>query len=262
MFYLIRAVPIMLFMICMSFQTALAAGSCMLMQFQDNSGYYKLKAEETMADLVAERLIESQLLNIKAEKQISPEDSRLIYDSGYVTKNLIANGKAKNNFNDIFGTDSSGSNKVKAISLAQLGDVVSPEALKEIREKYGVKYIIQGNVLHLGPYSGENEEANFGANAVRALTKLFGNIDIGKFDFSKIGIGSECDLKVVDTETGKVIWCRTEYAFDKKGNFKSTYGEFGTKDLDGEMLYQALEKTSQALADALIADISSGALVL
>lgn len=262
MFYMIRAIPIMLLTICMSFQAAFAADSCMLMQFQDNSGYYKLKAEETMADLVADRLIESQLLNIKAERQISPEDSRLIYDSSYVTKNLIANGKAKNNFNDIFGTDSSSTNKVKAISLAQLGDVVSPEALKEIREKYGVKYIIQGNVLHLGAASWVNEEANMAANLASAILKVFGKVDIGKFDFGKIGIGSECDLKVVDTETGKVIWCRTEYAFGKKGNVKSTYGEFGTKDLDGEMLYQALEKTSQALADALIADISSGALVL
>lgn len=262
MFYLMRAIPMMLLMICMSFQAALAADSCMFMKFDDNSGYYKLKAEETMSDLVTERLVESGLLNIGVERQISAEDSRLIYDSGYVTKNLIANGKAKNNFNDIFGTDSSGHNKVMAISLAKLGDVVSPEALKEIREKYGVKYIIQGNVLHLGSASWVNEEANMAANLVSAIIKVFGNVDIGKFDFGKVGIGSECDLKVVDTETGKVIWCRTECALGKKSHVTSTYGEFGTKDLDGEMLYQALEKTSMALADALIADISSGALVL
>lgn len=262
MFHIVRAIPIMLLAMLMSLSTAWAAESCMFMKFADNSGYYKLKAEETMADLVTERLVESGLLNIGVERQISAEDSRLIYDSGYVTKNLIANGKTQNNFNDIFGTDSSGHNKVMAISLAQLGDVVSPQALREIRQKYGVKYIIQGNVLRLGPASWINEEANIAANVVRMIFKLFGKVDIGKFDFGKVGIGSKCDLKVVDTETGKVIWCRTEYAFGKKGHVTSTYGEFGTKDLDGEMLYQALENTSMALADALLADIASGALAL
>lgn len=262
MFYLIRAIPITLLAMLMSLSTAWAADSCMLMKFEDSSGYYKLRAEETMADLVTERLVESGLLNIGVERQISAEDSRLIYDSGYVTKNLIANGKTQNNFNDIFGTDSSGNNKVVAISVAQQGDVVSPQALREIRKKYGVKYIIQGNVLRLGPASWINEEANIAANVVRTIFKLFGKVDIGKFNFGKVGIGSKCDLKVVDTETGKVIWCRTEYAFGKKSHVTSTYGEIGTKDLDGEMLYQALEKTSMALADALLADIASGALVL
>lgn len=243
-------------------QPVSAASTFLLGEFQDRSGYIKIQPEKMMSDLVTEILVNSGQFKIKEQPKLTADEMKRLYDEKFMNSQIIIAAKQSNNFDNLFGDNVTGVRVNVAMTDAVLGDFVCPEVVKAVGKKTGARYIVQGTVQQLGSAAWVNQETNFAANLLGAITKAFGHVDIGKFNFGKVGIGSKCDLRVIDTSTGEVVWHKIAFAFGKRGYMKHEVVQSGTLERDGEMLYQALNETSKQLAEALLQDVKDGLLTL
>lgn len=238
----------MLFLTVNEITFAADSPTCAFLKFSNESRYQNLGIAENFSDIILEKILTKTKINV-VEAEISDKKlESMFYNEQF--RNIINAKHAINSNNlslmfesEIFNVDKSHAN---SISQAEVGQIFFPEITKKIGEDFGAEYLIQGTIINLG-------------NGVWA----------GDGDSITTAIGIQCDLKIIKTETGEVIWKKNFSGYGSEtstggrhyyGMGVSNYVPAETPKLESKMYSKLLEKASNEIIKSLIDDYKAGRL--
>lgn len=228
-----------LFLICITSNVyAKSFSTAVLLKFDDNTVYKELNTDEIIDKLLLDKLLEVETLYIY-ERTITS-------DSLDIEKDLVGNKDKVNkaidekNFTAIFQTAQSD------IAFKQQGDYLPCSKTRKLKEKYGVDYIIYGSVDFIG---GKERDRKI----------VWDNL---KYGHSSNIVTVFSTLRIIESNTGKIVWCHREKGrvkdrFDSLNNFS-----YGTKEFSNHLFYEALDEISEKMIKKLSKDLDKGILKL
>ena len=81
------------------------------------------------------------------------------------------------------------------------------------------------------------------------LGSVLSGVDIGK-----IGVGVQCDLRVIKAETGEVVWSKRVVGVHDQINLNLGIVSVGSRKLNNNFYAKAMDKAAQKIVDALVED--------
>lgn len=236
--YFIKTIFALFFLCITSNVDAKGFSTAVLLNFDDNTAYKELNADEIIDKLLLDKLLEMETLYIY-ERSITR-------DSLDVEKDLVGNKDKVNkaidekNFTAIFQTAQSD------ITFKQQGDYLPFSKTRKLREKYGTDYIIHGSVDFIG---GKERERKI----------VWDDL---KYSHSSNIVTVLSTLRIIEANTGKIVWCHREKGrvkdrFDSLSNFS-----YGTKEFSNHLFYEALDEISEKMVRKLRKDLDKGVLKL
>lgn len=73
-------------------------------------------------------------------------------------------------------------------------------------------------------------------------------------DVGKIGVGVQCDLRVIKAETGEVVWSKRVVGVHDQVNLSLGIVSFGNRKLNNNFYAKAMDRAAQKIVDSLVAD--------
>ena len=152
--------------------------------------------------------------------------------------------------------------RAQSIATAQVGQVIDPAITSAIGKAHNADYLIQGTIINLGTGTWWNEDFEKLSDAMNMLSGLsntsiplgmLGNVLSG-IDIGKIGVGVQCDLRVIKAETGEVVWSKRVVGVNDQVNMNLGIVSIGSRKLNNNFYAKAMDKAAQKIVDALIAD--------
>ena len=152
--------------------------------------------------------------------------------------------------------------RAQSIATAQVGQVIDPEITSAIGKAHNAEYLIQGTIINLGTGTWWNENFENISNMMNTLSGLtntsiplgmVGNV-LGGIDVGKIGVGVQCDLRVIKAETGEVIWSKRVVGVHDQVNLNLGIVSVGSRKLNNNFYTKAMDKAAQKIVDELVAD--------
>lgn len=246
---------IILFVVTLFLQSNIvmaANKSCVVIPFSDTTFYAgELKTNDLYADLILEKIINNNLFIVKETRIIDDEKARLLVDGSYADVKKMQGALMNNNFDAIFDSDRFYSKEASDIKSATLGQYVSPEIVKEIGILHGVDYLLHGTVTYVGVGSDNHNTTNDLINAAGGALKFFTGIGIGRVDISSKGVVVECDLRLIETDTGKVVWYNKNKFMSDKKNISVGDVKVGNKNYNSDMYFNAVDGAAKVNIELL-----------
>ena len=72
------------------------------------------------------------------------------------------------------------------------------------------------------------------------------------------GVGVQCDLRLINAETGQVVWQKMVTGKDTQKKYSVGFVSVGSDKINNEMYAEAMNNAADAIANALIADLDAG----
>ena len=153
-------------------------------------------------------------------------------------------------------------NRAQSIATAQVGQIINPEITSAIGKAHNADYLIQGTIINLGTGTWWNEDFEKLSDAMNMLSGLsntsiplgmLGNVLSG-IDIGKIGVGVQCDLRVIKAETGEVVWSKRVVGVNDQVNMNLGIVSIGSRKLNNNFYAKAMDKAADKIVTALIAD--------
>jgi curli biogenesis system outer membrane secretion channel CsgG len=82
---------------------------------------------------------------------------------------------------------------------------------------------------------------------------MFGSVLSG-IEVGKIGVGVQCDLRVIKAATGEVIWSKRVVGVHDQVNLNLGVASIGNRKLNNNFYAKAMDKAAQKIVDSLVAD--------
>jgi len=152
--------------------------------------------------------------------------------------------------------------RAQSIATAQTGQIIDPEITSAIGKAHNAEYLIQGTIINLGTGNWWNEDFENISNALNTFSGLantsvplgmVGDILSG-LDVGKIGVGVQCDLRVIKAETGEVVWSKRVVGVHDQVNLSLGIVSFGNRKLNNNFYAKAMDRAAQKIVDLLVAD--------
>jgi hypothetical protein len=152
--------------------------------------------------------------------------------------------------------------RAQSIATAQVGQIIDPEITAEIGKQHNAEYLIQGTIINLGTGAWWNDDFEKLSSAMNVLSGLantsvplgmVGDILSG-IDVGKIGVGVQCDLRVIKAETGEVVWSKRVVGVHDQINMSLGIVSIGSRKLNNNFYTKAMDKAAQKIVDALVTD--------
>lgn len=240
--------------------------SCVMLRFTDDTRFDKVESAATLSDMVMEKLLNSGKLNFKETKVIDSNIDELLYNdqkAEFENAKKVAWGA---NGNILFEGPGFAENRATTVDTAMLGQIVSPDVIKQIGEQNGAEYLIQGTILNIGMGNWMNMDVQQ-AVAVGSglLQSALGNAIpglgmLGGVNIEESGINIQADVRIIKTATGEVIWQKRLMGKKMQKKVGIGFVNVGSTKLSNEIYYKAMEDASTKFADAIIADAEAGKL--
>lgn len=255
------------FVICPFMDTTVhAAGTnyCVLMKFVNNTRFKRLAPEIKLSDLVMEKLVSSGKIKLKETRPIDKKIFTELYDANARSERVVAKAE-KGNFNDLFENKQAAS-----ISEAYQGQSISPELTSRIGKAHGADFLIQGTILNVARGASEDQKTSMAAGLAGIFAGKMGgsagNIagDILR-NTNKIytGVNIQCDLRVIKSSTGEVVWSKMVTSASKQEKLKvGDIFSSGSDQMSMNLYELALDQAAQKIADELLNDVDKGILQL
>ena len=152
--------------------------------------------------------------------------------------------------------------RAQSIATAQTGQIIDPEITAAIGKAHNAEYLIQGTIINLGTGSWWNEDFEKISNALNMVSGLANtSVPLGMvgdvlsgIDVGRIGVGVQCDLRVIKAETGEVVWSKRVVGVNDQVNLSLGIVSFGNRKLNNNYYTKAMDKAAQKIVDALVAD--------
>ena len=250
--------------------TAFAANpTCVLMKFTDDTRFESIESAESLSDLVMEKMINSGKFNLKATKPLGENMEMVIYDEKLRDlKGLITAFETKD-FTPLFESLSFDEKRAQSIATAQVGQLVIPQMTATIGAAHNAEYLIQGTIINLGTgnwwHEDDFEKMSDNINATSellgssmptsSLTSILSGIDV-----NKLGVGVQCDVRIIKAETGEVIWCKRVTGISEQTNLILGPVIIGGRKLNNNLYTKAMDKAAKKIVDAMIEDINANKL--
>ena len=152
--------------------------------------------------------------------------------------------------------------RAQSISTAQTGQIIDPEITAAIGKAHNAEYLIQGTIINLGTGNWWNEDFENISNALNTFSGLANtSVPLGMvgdvlsgLDVGKIGVGVQCDLRVIKAETGEVVWSKRVVGVHDQVSLSLSVISIGNRKLNNNFYAKAMDKAAQKIVDALVAD--------
>lgn len=244
--------------------------TCVFMKFTDDTRFVRVESAESLSDLVMEKLLSSGQFNFKETKVIDADMENLLYEERAAEFKNVARAIENNNFDLLFEGIGYNENFAQTIATARLGQFVSPEITSKIGSQHGAEYLIQGTIRNIGTGAWINMDfqraqmyamhaMSYAGTALASLGPL--GALAGALSQEVTTFQVQGDLKVIKASTGEVVW--QQVVTGKKTKKQTNVGgliKIGSDKIDNEMYAEAMDKTAQLIADALINDAANGKL--
>ena len=153
-------------------------------------------------------------------------------------------------------------NRAQSIATAQVGQIIDPVITSEIGKMHNAEYLIQGTIINLGTGTWWSENFEQISNVMNTFSELANtSVPMGMLgdvlsgvDVGKIGVGVQCDLRVIKAETGKVVWSKRVVGIQDQVNLNLGTTSIGSRKLNNNFYAKAMDKAAQKIVDALVSD--------
>ena len=82
--------------------------------------------------------------------------------------------------------------------------------------------------------------------------------DIMSIDVSTTGVGVQCDVRIIEAATGKVVWSKRVVGVQSQKSFDFLFMTIGNRKLNNNLYTKAMNKAADKIVAALISDLGSG----
>lgn len=247
---------------------------CVLMKFTDDTRFDLVESADSLSDLVMEKLIASKKFKLMEARPLDENIEIQLYDEKMrdlkYLEEAVQNSEGTVNLSLLFEGTGFDENKAQSIASAQLGQIVDPEITSAIGAAHRADYLIQGTIINLGTGSWWSEDFEKLSGALNlasafmnsaiplgALGDVVGGVDVGK-----IGIGVQCDLRIIKAATGEVIWQKRVVGIHSQTNVSLGPVSIGSRKLNNNFYAKAMDKAAQKIVDALVEDVAANKLFL
>ena len=250
--------------------------SCVLMKFTDDTRFDLVESAESLSDLVMEKLIASKKFRLMETNPIEEDIEIKLYDEKLRDLRFLEDAikKAEQpvetptveqqviDLTPLFEGVGFDEKRAQSIATAQVGQIIDPEITAEIGKQHNAEYLIQGTIINLGTGAWWNDDFEKLSNAMNVLSGLantsvplgmVGDILSG-IDVGKIGVGVQCDLRVIKAETGEVVWSKRVVGVHDQINMSLGIVSIGSRKLNNNFYTKAMDKAAQKIVDALVTD--------
>ena len=251
--------------------SAAAAGNpgCVLMKFTDDTRFDLVESAESLSDLVMEKLVASKKFRLMETRPLDENIEIQLYDEKMrdlqYLEEAVRNTEGTVDLSLLFEGTGFDENKAQSISSAQVGQIIDPEITSAIGAAHNAEYLIQGTIINLGTGSWWSEDFEKLSGAINLASALMGSSIplgplgdiIGGIDIGKIGVGVQCDLRVIKAQTGEVIWQKRVVGVHDQVNVSLGIVTVGNRKLNNNFYTKAMDKAAQKIVDALTADMAA-----
>ena len=239
-----------------------------LMKFTDDTRYDEIDSANELSNLVMVEISQSGKLNLMLSNPLNENIEGLLYDEKVREYNILEKSMNSNDFNKLFESVGFNENRAQSIATAQVGQIISPEITSKIGKEHNADYLIQGTIINLGVgnwWDSDYEEMSSAINMTSALNGMSSNSDFsgimsplgfGGMDVNKTGIGVQCDVRIIQAETGKVIWCKRVTKTAIQRQYEIGPFSIGKGKLNSTLYAKAMDKAAKQIVKLLIADIN------
>lgn len=221
-----------------------AEATCAMLTFSDNTRFYKIGGAGMLSDLVLEKLVASGKLSFKETKPLAGDSVMQLYDEDGKMYKIINQCRATGNYNPVFEGRQFDTTYARSVDLAVEGDIVEPELVQQIGRESSVKYLIQGTIDNYGTGKGEDW---------LGFASLFVPFLHVSSDESILGVS--CTMRVIEAETGKVVWCKKMYEQASVTSVDIGKVSVGTDEMNSKMYYDAMNKVAEKLSATFLEDL-------
>ena len=242
---------------------------CVLMKFTDDTRFDLVESAESLSDLVMEKLIASKKFRLMETRPLDENIEIRLYDEKMrdlkYLEEAVQNAEGAVDLSLLFEGTGFDENKAQSIASAQVGQIIDPEITSAIGAAHKADYLIQGTIINLGTgawWSEDFEKLSGALNLASvfmnsaiplgALGDVIGGIDVGK-----IGLGVQCDLRVIKAETGEVVWQKRVVGIHDQTNLSLGIVTIGSRKLNNNFYAKAMDKAAQKIVDALVEDMTA-----
>ena len=269
-----------------------------MLKFSDDTRYDKLHSAERLSDFLVEKLVNSGKFNLYETNTEWTEENpetheKTTHKSKWANENLgelLYNEKSVElkNFNAAIESDDynnffegtyfdekiSPENLAQSVDTAQKDQIIIPEIISRIsKENNDADYLIQGTIINLGTGTWLADDLDFIAGTVSSMAQMassqsgaiLGNSlgalsGVGNVSVTVRGIGVQCDVRIIEAASGKVIWCKRFKGVGQSKLINSAFFNFGHSKISSNLYTRAMEKVAQKITDSIIEDMQSGKL--
>ena len=242
--------------------------TCVLMRFTDDTRYAKLDSAASLSDLVMEKLLNSGKFNFTETKVIDADMEDMLYEERALEFKQAAQAANSGNYSVLFEGSGFNAEKAQTIATAQVGQFVSPAITSAIGKQHDAEYLIQGTIINLGTgswWSDDFEKISGALNLATAMMNtslplgVLGDVLSG-VDVGKIGLGVQCDLRIIRADTGEVVWQKRVVGVHQTTNLSLGPVSVGSRKLDNNFYAKAMNKAADKIVEALVEDVKAGRL--
>lgn len=256
---------IMLIALLLSNAVVFAADNptCVLMKFTDDTRYDLVESANSLSDLVMEKMIAGNKFRLMETRPLEENIDIQLYNEKMRDLQYLEEAIVTGDFNQLFEGVGFDEKKAQSIASAQVGQIIDPEITSAIGKNHNAEYLIQGTIINLGTGSwwSDNFEVLSGAlNLASALMTSsiplgsFGDI-IGGFNVNKIGIGVQCDMRIIKAETGEVVWNRRFVGVEEEASVSLSVVTIGNRKLNNDIYTKSMDKVAKKIVDAMAEEL-------
>jgi len=259
--------------------------TCVLMKFTDDTRYDTLDSADYLSDAVMLELLDSKKFYLNEKETewtdeygkkhlwIDQDLEKRLYDEKINELKTFNEAISTDDYNKLF--EEFDENRAQTIATAQVGKFIDPNITGEIGRINQAKYLIHGTIINLGTGNWLSEDLDFISGAVSNLAQMASSQAggllgsglsvlnyVGNVSVTMQGIGVQCDLRVIEAESGEVVWSKRVTGVGQSRLINTGFFNFGHSNMSGKLRTKAMDKAAAKMVDALIADLDSGALNL
>ena len=76
-------------------------------------------------------------------------------------------------------------------------------------------------------------------------------------DVSTTGVGVQCDVRIIEASTGKVVWSKRVVGVHEQKSFDFLFMTIGNRKLNNNLYAKAMNKAADKIVAALVNDLDS-----
>lgn len=221
--------------------------SCILLKFDNVTKFKKIQAEDSLSDLVLEKLMDSKRLAMKERYEIPQSMRAQLYEAEVqklaAMQPLIEQGILGGFFeSSVFKGGAAAS-----IATAQAGQFIQTDIMNQIGRENAAEYIIHGTITNMSS----------DVSSDRYFVSYIGNINA-----QKNAVGIECELRVIRAATGEVLWCKRAVGTSTDTGVSANTIKVGTFANNTIIFNHALESAASKIVRLLFKDVEDGVIEL
>ena len=212
--------------------------SVVFLTFSDNTEYKQIKSHEILSEYLLSRMCELSNFNVMEQGvdiEVFEIEKKLNVDN-----DNIKEAKEKDDFEFLMNAHEN------SIHKKQAGQFLPEEFITKIGKKYNADYIFHGSVEYLGA-------------DVEVDTSLVPIIGVEKTKPYLIAVAF---VRLIDATNGQVVWTCQAFGKAKDHLYTGKGIRLGTGELNSQLFYEAIDKTSEEIIKLLQKDLKKGRLVL